>query len=71
MIVVELQHIKYKGKDYLLIFGNQKEEIKSYFNCLVYELTDNKLKFVKKANLFEREHYKPVIVFDRYGKEFS
>ena len=52
LIVVELQHLKYKNKDYLLIFGNEKEDVKPYFKCLVYELDDEKLKLVKKASLF-------------------
>lgn len=52
MVLVELQHLKYKGKDYLLVFGNEKEEIKPYFKCLVYELSEEKLKFIKKASLF-------------------
>ena len=51
-IVIELQHLKYKNKDYLLIFGNEKEGVKPNFKCLVYELSEEKLKFVKKACLF-------------------
>ena len=53
-IVVELQHLKYKNKDYVLIFGNEKEDVKPNFKCLVYELQDSKLKFIKKATLFEK-----------------
>lgn len=66
MILTDLQHLKYKSKDYLLVFGNEKEDVKPYFKCLVYELTEEKLKFIKKASLFEREHYKPIIMFDHY-----
>ena len=39
LVVVELQHLKYKDRDYLLIFGNEKEDVKPYFKCLVYELS--------------------------------
>jgi len=39
-VLVELQHLRYKNKDYLLFFGNEKEDIKPYFKCLVYELFD-------------------------------
>ena len=71
-IIVDLQHVNYKGKDYLIIFGNEKEDIKPFFKCLVYDITSEKLSFIKKATLFERETYKPIILFDKYpGSEFE
>ena len=54
MVVVELTHLRYKGKEYLLIFGNEKEDIKPCFKCIVYELSENKLRFIKKAKIFGR-----------------
>lgn len=36
LILVDIYHITYKKKDYLLVFGNEKEDIKPYFKCLVY-----------------------------------
>lgn len=36
LILVDIYHINYKKKDYLLVFGNEKEDIKPFFKCLVY-----------------------------------
>jgi hypothetical protein len=36
LLLTDLQHLKYKGKDYLLVFGNEKEDVKTFFKCLVY-----------------------------------
>lgn len=72
LILVDIYHINYKKKDYLLVFGNEKEDIKPFFKCLVYEIACDKLKFIKKATLFERETYKPIVLFDKYpGKDFQ
>ena len=71
LVVVELSHLSYKGRDYLLVFGNEKEDVKPKFKCIVYELNENKLRFIKKATLFGRETHKPMIMFDNYpGSEF-
>lgn len=63
LIVVELCHVCYKNRDYLLVFGNEREDVKPYFKCLVYEITNQKLLFIKKANLFARETHKPIVLF--------
>jgi hypothetical protein len=44
--------VRYQGKDYLLLLGNEKEGVKPFLKCLVYLLEDDKLKFIKKASLF-------------------
>ena len=51
LMLVELRELRYKGKDYLLVFGNEEEEAKTSFKCLVYEISREKLRFVKKASI--------------------
>ena len=54
LMIVEISHLCYKDRDYLLVFGNEKENLKPNFKCLVYQINKNKLRFIKKATLFSR-----------------
>lgn len=66
--VVEMKHICYQRKNYLLIFGNEKEKKEDFLKCMVYEIRDQKFIFIKKAILWQGEIYSPTILFDNYPK---
>lgn len=50
----EIKHVNYKGRDYALIFGNQKYQFKAIFLVLVFEVSKGILRFVKRAVLAEK-----------------
>lgn len=46
-----MKHVQYENKNYVLIFGNEKDAKIDYFKCLIYEVKDMQLTFIKKAVL--------------------
>jgi hypothetical protein len=36
IVLVDTQHVVYKGRDFVLFFGNEKDDAVPFFKCLVY-----------------------------------
>lgn len=51
MVLVDAQHVEYKDRDFLLFFGNEKDDLQPYFKCIIYEVIGSKLKYIKKVVL--------------------
>ena len=66
---VDMKHLTYKNKNYVIIFGNSKESTKVYFSGLVFEVTRGKLKFIKKNLIAPKEILSPTIIFDTYPNQ--
>lgn len=64
---IDLVYVSYCGCDYLLTFGNEKEFEKTQFKCIVFEIKDLCLCFVKKVVIANQEVYRPVILFENYA----
>jgi hypothetical protein len=66
--LVEVKHVNFNAKDYILIFGNDKEGSKSYFGVVVYQIVDSHLIFIKKETVWNGEVSSPIILFESYPK---
>ena len=64
--LVEVKHVHFNGKDYVMIFGNDKEGSKTYFGVLVYEIVDSRLIYVRKSTIWDSQVSSPIIFFDSY-----
>ncbi len=63
---VEMSHVCYKKRNYVLIFGNERDSLKSYFKCIVFEFKMMSLLFIKKSILYKQEIFYPCILIDHY-----
>ena len=66
---VDMKHLVYKNKHYVIIFGNSKESTKVFFSGLVFEVTRGKLKFIKKNLIAAKEILSPTIIFENYPNQ--
>ena len=66
---VDMKHLMYKNKHYVIIFGNSKESTKVFFSGHVFEVSRGKLKFIKKNLIATKEILSPTIIFENYPNQ--